>query len=386
MPPDPLRLVRAELVPELFDYQEDLARQMIETISSNQRQERRALLSLPTGAGKTRTAVIAVLHAQAQDECQHVVWLAPSRELVEQGSATMHDIWHSYGRAPDINIWRSMPKDFGLKSVWITTPQAVYSASRKRAQFQDMFDAVVFDEAHQLGAKTFISAVEALGVGNKYSAGPSLIGLSATPGRTDSAETEDLVELFHGQLLTSARLGKNPVRALQRRGVLSQLRFRTLGEGSSRESKEAHRIRVATELCGRISKSGRQALVFTQSIAGAIVAAEFLVAKGVTAQAVHSKMPSNERDSALARFNKGHTQVLTNKSLLATGYDCPAVADLLLLDRIGSSILFEQIVGRAARGPRTGGTSISTIWDFDDHLALHGLPKSYYRFLDYDWS
>jgi superfamily II DNA or RNA helicase len=97
-------------------------------------------------------------------------------------------------------------------------------------------------------------------------------------------------------------------------------------------------------------------------------------------------MPAEDRYAIISAFERHKISVLVNQRLLATGYDCPAVTDVLLLTRIGSPILFEQIVGRAARGPRTGGSRVGTIWEFDDHLAMHGLPSSYYRYKDYDWS
>jgi DNA repair protein RadD len=80
------------------------------------------------------------------------------------------------------------------------------------------------------------------------------------------------------------------------------------------------------------------------------------------------------------------TQVLANQHLLAVGYDCPAVTDVVIQNKISSLILFEQIVGRAARGPLTGGSRVASVWEFEDHLALHGLPQSYYRYRDYDWT
>ena len=91
------------------------------------------------------------------------------------------------------------------------------------------------------------------------------------------------------------------------------------------------------------------------------------------------------RLSRLRAFERGDLSVIVNKRLLATGYDCPTVRHVILATRIGSAILFEQIVGRATRGPLVGGHARSTVWEFDDHLAAHGLPQSYYRYSDYDW-
>ena len=77
--------------------------------------------------------------------------------------------------------------------------------------------------------------------------------------------------------------------------------------------------------------------------------------------------------------------VAADALVLATGYDCPAIRHVILATQIRSPIMFEQIVGRASRGPLVGGHAKSTVWQFDDHLAAHGLPQSYYRYSDYDW-
>jgi len=239
---------------------------------------------------------------------------------------------------------------------------------------------VIFDEAHQLGARTFQQAVEALLDSGKDA---GFLGLSATPGRYSKLETEGLVRLFDRTLLHSGLLAPNPVRVLQRWGVLSRLSFRQVSEGH--QISEESRIRSIVELCLKLASRDRRVLVFSGTVAGAMVTAGLLRSRGVEARAVHSNLTTEDRDALISQFGTGHVRVLTNQRLLSTGYDCPAVSDVVLGARVGSPILFEQMVGRAARGPLTGGDSTATIWQFEDHLAIHGLPQSYYRYRDFDW-
>ena len=100
---------------------------------------------------------------------------------------------------------------------------------------------------------------------------------------------------------------------------------------------------------------------------------------------MHSNLQRDHRREVIQDFASGKTAVLTNYRILATGYDCPAVSDVALLSRVGSAVQFEQMVGRACRGPKTGGAASATVWDLDDHLQLHGLPESYFRFNNFDW-
>lgn len=106
---------------------------------------------------------------------------------------------------------------------------------------------------------------------------------------------------------------------------------------------------------------------------------------GTRAAAVSSRDDGRVRRRRLTAFERGELSVIANKQLLATGYDCPAVRHVILATRIGSPVLFEQIVGRASRGPRVGGHARSTVWQFEDHVAMHGLPQSYGRYRDHDW-
>jgi superfamily II DNA or RNA helicase len=376
-------LVRSATRPLLFDYQSDLVSQVVSDFPDGCE----GLLSLPTGGGKTRTAVVTCLDGMAAGFLQNVAWLAPTRELVDQAIATFVAMWHDHGAAPDLRLDAGGPES-DAPLVWVTTVQAVYAKMRRR-ESMGVWDAVYFDEAHQMPAKTFSAAVAAL-----RSAGrpahkrrrSNLIGLSATPGRTNEGGTESLVQAFAGRLLTSKLLGEDPVLTLQRRGVLSRLEFRKFTARQIDEEDVISRLRVAIKACEVFVGKGSHILVFTRSVADAVGMAEVLNGMDIPAQSVHSQMPMRDRLAALDAFRRLECSVLTNQRLLATGYDCPAVSDVMLLSRVGSPILFEQMVGRAARGPRTGGSSVARIWQFEDHLAIHGLPSSYYRYRDYDWS
>lgn len=380
-----LHLTRSDVRPALFDYQEDLVEQALGSERLN------ALLALPTGAGKTRTAVVVVLAGLASGRYGHVVWLAPSVELVEQAFNTFRELWLMQGDLEELYLTRDLEGASAAPSVVLTTPQSVYSrrAHLRHAQENHGRDLIVFDEAHQLGAPTFVEAIELLGAvglkNDESSNNVRVLGLSATPGRVDPDETEDLVTLFRGHLLSSALLGPNPVETLQRRGVLARLKFRRLTKSAISAEDEGRRLLIAARACCKLIRSDRKPLVFAATVPGAIVLAEALRGRGLRAEALHAETPAARRRLIVSDFAAGSIEVLVNHRLLATGYDCPAVSDVLILGRVGSPIQFEQIVGRAARGPKTGGSRVATIWDFDEHLKIHGLPNSYYRYRDYDW-
>jgi superfamily II DNA or RNA helicase len=263
------------------------------------------------------------------------------------------------------------------------------------------FDFVIFDEAHQAEARTYkqtLIAVRSLG-GQTAPA----VGLSATPGRSIDDETESLVTLFNRKLLTSDRLRPNAITALQSQGVLARLDFkriafreRVVGMRRTVESRDQLkgalkvlqwdlvRFRAVVEKAVEVEGDG-QTLVFAGSVMHANALCVVLKAKGCRAEVVSAYTPLDQRARILKAYSERAIRILLNKSLLATGYDCPSVKHVLLTSPIGSPILFEQIVGRASRGPKVGGNHVSTVWQMDNNLAIHGRPASYHRFRDFDW-
>ena len=174
-------LVRREERPSFFDYQSDLMSRMAHLLQGSGT----ALLSLPTGAGKTRTAIAAVLEARGTAADLRVCWLAPTYELLDQALSTSVDLWRQLGAAADIRIALAGEPD-AETDLWLTTPQAVASKVRRSHNLGE-WRAVIFDEAHQMAAPTFGAAVETL---RRTSGVRTVVGLSATPGRAAEYETE----------------------------------------------------------------------------------------------------------------------------------------------------------------------------------------------------
>jgi superfamily II DNA or RNA helicase len=168
------------------------------------------------------------------------------------------------------------------------------------------------------------------------------------------------------------------------------LRFKSIPDADDvekdarRAASDVRRFRATVSLCENLGRKG-STLVFSGSIDHAVALALVLRRRGVSAAWVSSRMSVSERERALRRFEAGATKVLVNKALVATGYDCPAVSDVVLTVPVRSSVLFEQMVGRAARGPAIGGNKNATVWSFDDHVGIHGAPSSYHRYALAGW-
>ena len=81
----------------LFDHQRDVVRKLMPLLTQD---ERRAVLHLPTGVGKTRTAMHVVVNSLRAHEPSVVVWLASGKELLEQAVLAFREAWLHLGTRP----------------------------------------------------------------------------------------------------------------------------------------------------------------------------------------------------------------------------------------------------------------------------------------------
>ena len=183
------------ILPTLHDYQ----RRVVENVrhlmwSGTNDGEGRGMISMPTGSGKTRVAVQAVVEAIRDDGFPGgVLWVADRDELCEQAVEAWREVWSSEG-AQDKKLrisrmWGGQPPPLPTANMHIivATIQTLASRMERRPDTYDFlsdFKLLVFDEAHRSIAPTFTSAMQELGLTRwQRSDEPLLIGLTATPYR-----------------------------------------------------------------------------------------------------------------------------------------------------------------------------------------------------------
>jgi len=343
-----------------------------------------------------------VLEEFSREAVGAVMWLAPTRELLEQAVDAVREVWEINPSGESLVLNRAYLTGKFVRDdrplLHFATPQMLYSRIKSGREVPRV-GYIIFDEAHHAVAPTFKAAIEELRRAQENVV--ALLGLSATPGRRDAEESRELSRFFNGNLITSDRLGNDPVRALRDRGVLAEVSFGRIEVGDvlpglivedwegaevslGRLAQDPQRFRAIIEKISDIARA-EQALVFSASIhhANAITAA--LQGNGVGAGVITTDTDPVRRRSLIERFRKGDLSVLVNKEILAAGWDCPAASNAVLTVPVGSAITFEQIVGRVSRGPAVGGNSQSTVWEIDDHIAMHGEPSSYRRYRDGGW-
>lgn len=105
-------------------------------------------------------------------------------------------------------------------------------------------------------------------------------------------------------------------------------------------------------------------LIFASGInhADEIVAA--LLARGVTAAAVHFRCTSDERDERIRAFKSGAIQAIVNNNVLTTGFDHPPTDLIGMLRPTVSPGLWVQMLGRGTRPSPATGKENCLVLDF----------------------
>ena len=397
----------------LFDHQRNAVRKLTPLLSQD---ERRAVLHLPTGVGKTRAAMHVVADSLRTYEPSVVVWLASGKELLEQAVVAFKEAWTHLGarplqigtmwgdRTPDLDSFSDGFLAVGLAKGWAaisrTDPDwAARLAPRVRL--------VVFDEAHQSIARTYRRITDDLTLDFRC----GLLGLTATPGRTwaDVDKDGELADFFSGNKVTLEVPGDNPIEYLIDNGFLARPTFRTLFSkpGLSINDSELNRIAgaldVPEEIVSALSMSeqyvtavlgaieellgaGHQrVLVFAATVEHAQVLTAILVARGIWSNVVTGLTPERVRDSAIRTFKSDDEvpMVLVNFGVLTTGFDAPKASAVVIARPTQSLVLFSQMVGRAIRGPKAGGTDACEILTVVDP-SLQGFGDVAAAFLNWE--
>ncbi|MCZ2804847.1 DEAD/DEAH box helicase [Modestobacter sp. VKM Ac-2983] len=397
-------------LPRLHDYQE-------ETINRVRRVFRadglaRGLVALPTGSGKTRVAVEAVIdHIREEDPEALVVWIAQSDELCEQAVETLSYVWRAVGAHQTeltVNrLWASNDAarvNSGAQVVVATDDKLTSLSTQTRYDWLKTASIVIVDEAHTSVSKTYTALFNWLERGTRQRERP-LLGLSATPYRgTNEDQTKQLVNRYDGNLLTDGLFDDDPHVHLQKLGILARVRHKELvgmkltplrnrlagdpGDGVSllENRIDLNQVAMDEDRNSRIIDSllqleaGTTALVFAASVQHAEILASVLSNEGLPAAAVSSYTSPAERREMVRQFRSGEVRVLTNYNVLSQGFDAPKVGAVYVARPTFSLNRYQQMIGRGLRGPRNGGSEEVLIVNVRDNIDAFGEQLAFHHF------
>ncbi|PSJ30253.1 helicase [Streptosporangium nondiastaticum] len=391
--------------PRLHDYQERLALNIFEMLDRLTPQ--RAMLSLPTGAGKTRVTAEAVIRwvKQAGDLKGPILWIAQTEELCEQAVQSWRFVWEKAGAQVRLTInrlWSSneaAPVLDGPQLVVATDAKLKKCLDTERYEWLRGAALVVVDEAHVATSRLYTELLGLLGL-TQHRTDRHLLGLTATPFRGhNEEETRRLVSRFGARRLDEGVFPSDDAYGyLQELGVLAQVRHRELTGGTIELSREERESATQFSL---LSKAAEQrladdhdrsrrivseiaampedwpVLVFATSVEHAKYLAARLKDHGISASSVDSTTSDSDRRARVDDFRDGKVRVLTNYGVLTQGFDAPATRAVVVARPVYSPNVYQQMIGRGLRGPRNGGKETclilnvrDTIRNFDTALAF----------------
>lgn len=390
-PPLPASVQEIAPVHGLFPHQRLAARRALAALVQ---EPHRVLLHMPTGSGKTRTAMSVICQLLNEREPMLVVWLAHSEELCEQAIEEFGAAWRVLGNRPVLahRWWGPHELDPAELSdgLLVAGLSKVYAAALREfsviGQISGQVGLVVMDEAHQAVAETYQHVLDLL---TQAGSPAPLLGLTATPGRTwnEIEEDERLAEFFFRRKVTLEVPGyDSPIEYLIEEGYLARTHFESLNYESGVELTDqdwrdlARFLEIPSRIVRQLAedesrnllivhraetmiRNHQRLLIFAATVDHALLLATVLRARGVAAHAVTGSTPSEERARLIAEYKSdaAEPRVLVNFGVLTQGFDAPRTSGAIIARPTESLVLYSQMVGRATRGTRAGGNEQAEI-------------------------
>jgi DNA repair protein RadD len=369
----------------------------------------RFLVQMPTGSGKTYTALEASVDMfRLPRHNRFAVWLVDSNELAEQAFEAFRDLWHLKGDK-GLNLFRLF-KDFSSDyrtengGIVFTSFDKLHSVLKNpaHAAHQSTWHLVkntqllIVDEAHTSVAPTHEECIRAF----INTDACVVMGLTATPGRRVAVETIDLVRLYSTTLIAitddNLKPVPDPIKYLQDGGYLAKLSITvletnvqaggtpnevctTLAQNPERNKRIIEQMKLAAE-------ARQPTLVFACTLDHVFALKILCAASGVDCRVITGATPQASRISILDAFRREDYFILLNLDLLSTGIDLPNVQKIIITRPVGSPILYSQILGRALRGPLNGGRKQNNVLTLKDNLANYPSENLVYSYFSEQWN
>jgi superfamily II DNA or RNA helicase/diadenosine tetraphosphate (Ap4A) HIT family hydrolase/HKD family nuclease len=324
------------------------------------------LVVLATGLGKTWLAAFDT----TRPEFGRTLFVAHREEILTQS----RDVFRQVRPDAELGLYLGAEKQPDADVVFAS----IQTLSRHLDAFApDAFDYVVVDEFHHAAARSYRTVLD-------HFRPRFLLGLTATPDRTDGA---DLLALCGDNLVFQVDLVEgiereelSPFRYWGVRDIAdyAQIPWRNgrFDPGElARAVETQQRARQALDEWRDKTDGSSRTLAFCCSITHAEFMADFFRGAGVAAEAVHSGSGSASRHEALERLRAGETQVLCSVDVFNEGVDVPEVDAVLMLRPTESPVLFLQQLGRGLR--RSEGKDALRVVDFvGNHRSFLLKPRA----------
>lgn len=393
---------------QLYEHQEEAIRKLD---AMDKRGSFRTLLVLPTGGGKTLTAAYWLLR-NAVDQNKKILWLAHRHLLLEQAAEAFARNAYTDTMVNRTVFNYRIISGMHDKPVHIQKTDRILIASkdsmiRSLDKLKNWLNGeeiyLVIDEAHHAVAKSYKKIIQYVA---DHTKSMKLLGLTATPFRTSEDEQGALKQVFTDDIVY-----KTDLDALIKKGILATPTFidrktniqftehlgvqalksienlDTLPENIANDiadNKERNRI-IVEKYLHNYEKYG-QTIVFALNKVHAIalnklfnekgkaygIRSEFIISE-VQDMITGITISNADNERKIEAYRNGEIQVLINVNILTEGTDLPKTHTVFLTRPTVSTTLMTQMVGRALRGLKAGGTKeayiVSFVDDWNDKIA-----------------
>lgn len=393
---------------QLYEHQEEAIRKLD---AMDKRGSFRTLLVLPTGDGKTLTAAYWLLR-NAVDQNKKILWLAHRHLLLEQAAEAFARNAYTDTMVNRTVFNYRIISGMHDKPVHIQKTDRILIASkdsmiRSLDKLKNWLNGeeiyLVIDEAHHAVAKSYKKIIQYVA---DHTKSMKLLGLTATPFRTSEDEQGALKQVFTDDIVY-----KTDLDTLIKKGILATPTFidcntniqftehlgvqalksienlDTLPENIVNDiagSKERNRI-IVDEYINNYEKYG-PTIVFALNKNHAItlnalfnekgkkygIKSEFIISE-VQDMITGITISNADNERKIEAYRNGEIQVLINVNILTEGTDLPKTHTVFLTRPTVSTTLMTQMVGRALRGLKAGGTKeayiVSFVDDWNDKIA-----------------
>jgi len=385
-------------------YQELAVNRAVEAIAKD---KQRVLLTLATGTGKTFIAfqiawkLFRSKWTLQQDQKRHprVLFLADRNILANQA-------YLDFGAFDDDALVRINPSDIARRgevpkngSVFFTIFQTFMSGDDGKPYFgeyeQDFFDLIIIDECHRGGANdesTWRGILD-------YFSGAVHLGLTATPKRTDNADTYEYFgePVFVYSLKEGIQDGfLTPFKVKRIQTTIDEYVYTAddeIIEGEVEEGRvysesdfnrkivieERERMRVK-EMLSSINQN-EKTIVFCANQAHAGMVRDMINQEAKQPSVDYCvRVTANDGaigDTYLKQFQdneKTIPTILTTSQKLTTGVDARNVRNIVLMRPVNSMIEFKQIIGRGTR-----------LFEGKNYFTIIDFVNAYHLFNDAEW-
>lgn len=343
--------------------------------------QRRMLLYLPTGAGKTVIAAHIIKALRTTPKFGKVLFVAHRREIINQTARTIK----RHLPRLKVQIEQGKRTSRGESAVIIASVQSL--VRRKERYNPAEYALIICDECHRALAPSWEQVIDYFH--SQADKDALLLGMTATPQRTDGKSALDVF----GR--TAFEISRPDLEDL---GYLVPMRYYTV-----RSNLELDKVKMSAGdfQVGALSKvmntptsraltvkawmeqgEGKKTIAFCAGVDHALNLAADFTALGVRGEKIDGK--TKDRDEILKRFADGQIQVLTNYGVLTEGFDDPTVECILMARPTTSPLVYTQCVGRGLRpAPDKNACVVIDIVDRSTHqlqygaTQMAGLPKKW---------